>query len=79
VQVPADPLALQVRHIPSHVESQQTPSAPQTPAAHSSVEPQVFPGAFLGWHLPLPSQKSPPMQSESIMHISLQVVPPQTY
>ncbi len=55
VQVPGAVGSLQVVHMPSQVVSQQTPSAPQTPAAHSSVTPQALPGAFFGWQL-MPSQ-----------------------
>jgi hypothetical protein len=55
VQVPGAAGSLHVVHMPSQVVSQQTPSAPQTPAAHSSVTLQAFPGVFLGWQL-VPSQ-----------------------
>src|SRR3954469_20505884 len=47
VQVPGEVWTLQLTQAPSHAVSQQTPSAPQTPLAHSSVVPQVVPGVFL--------------------------------
>ena len=55
-QVPGEVGSLQVIPAPSQVLSQQTISAPHTPLAHSSVEPQVVPGVFLVWQAPLPSQ-----------------------
>jgi len=38
------------------VVSQQTPAAPQMPAAHSPVDVQAAPGAFFGWHIWVMSQ-----------------------
>lgn len=50
-------VSVQVMHVPSQSESQQTPSTLlQTPDAHSSVMPQLLPGAFLARHLPELSQ-----------------------
>src|SRR5437763_7595570 len=56
VQVPGEVGTLQLIHTPSQAVSQQTPSAPHTPLAHSSVVPQVVPGVFLRWQAPVPSQ-----------------------
>lgn len=57
VQVPGAVGSLHVWHIVgSQEELQQTPSMPQTPAAHSSVVPQGLPGTFFVWQFPLLSQ-----------------------
>jgi hypothetical protein len=47
VQVPGEVSTLQLIQAPAQAVSQQTPSAPHTPLAHSSVVPQVAPGVFL--------------------------------
>jgi len=54
--MPGDAASLQLMQSPSQVVSQQTPSAPQTPVAHSLVDPQAVPGAFSVWQLPAASQ-----------------------
>jgi len=56
IQVPGEVGSVQVIPTPSQVLSQQTPWAPHTPPAHSSVEPHVVPGVFLVWQAPVPSQ-----------------------
>jgi hypothetical protein len=55
-QMPGEVASLQVSQVPLQALSQQTPSAPQTPAAHSAVEPQAVPGVFWGWQWAVPSQ-----------------------
>jgi len=56
VQVPGEVLTLQLVQGLSQAVSQQTPSAAQTPLAHSSVEAQAVPGAFFCWQTPFVSQ-----------------------
>jgi hypothetical protein len=46
VQVPGEVLTLQLVQGLSQAVSQQTPSAAQTPLAHSLVEAQAVPGVF---------------------------------
>jgi len=55
-QVPGDVGSLQVWQVPLQAVSQQTPSAPQTPVAHSAVDPQALPGVFLVWQWVVGSQ-----------------------
>ena len=52
LQVPGEVGRLQLTQAPEQSESQQTPSAPQTPLRHSSVGPQVVPGLSLALHMP---------------------------
>lgn len=56
VHVPGEVLTSQLAQGLSHAVSQQTPSAAHTPLAHSSVEAQAVPGAFLVWQTPFVSQ-----------------------
>jgi hypothetical protein len=56
VQAPGEVKTVQLMQGPLQMLSQQTPSAPQTPLAHSSVVSQVVPGIFLTWQTPVPSQ-----------------------
>lgn len=55
-QVPGEAASVQVMHASPQAVSQQTPWAPHTPVAHSSVDPQVAPGVFWVWQFPLTSQ-----------------------
>ena len=59
VQVPAVPIALQVRHAAVHALSQHTPSA-QKPLTQSAASAHVCPLSFL--QTPLPSHALTPMQ-----------------
>jgi hypothetical protein len=55
-QVPGEVMSLQLSQVPEHALLQQTPSAPQTPEAHSAVDPQAVPGAFWVWQWEVASQ-----------------------
>jgi len=78
VQVPAEPVSVQLWQVWLQALLQQTPWEPQTPVAHSVVEPQVAPGDFLVWQRWVVSQYAVAMQSLSDMQDVLQVVPSQT-
>lgn len=56
MQVPGLVGSVQVTQVPLQAVSQQTPCAPHTPMAHSTVEPQVSPGDFLVLQFPEVSQ-----------------------
>jgi hypothetical protein len=55
-QVPGDVAWRQLSQLPAQTLSQQMPSAPQTPLAHSTVDAQAAPGATLGRQVPPAAQ-----------------------
>jgi hypothetical protein len=73
VHLPTWVVSLQLSHWPVHALSQQTVSM-QLPVEHSAVVVHFEPLAFLGWQIPLASQKVPAEHGLVALHMSRQVI-----